>query len=486
MKITVYKKIMLGFGAIIAIVIISSAYTLFEFTTVSKGAENILTSNVQTLEMARQLQALVRDEIEFSEKYFILRDETYLSLFVKTSKQVDRKLNLLADKKLSDKVKSRVQVMQNAHRIFVAEILKTDNKEILQTDNRGIIRQKNRRSLFSSLNDLITENQSFIGQEVERIEVVTRRTIDFALVIISWTLCIALLAASFIAKTITRPIKTLIKGTEQIAIGNFDKIHVDSRDEISLLAHAINDMSTKIEGTNELRSQMMQQISHELKTPLQAIRSAHDVLKVSTPNKPSQERMFDVIDRGVDKIADFSQQYLDLTKIESGKMQYNMEETDLVALIESVVNETTIIARAEGIDIEFYFDAIPLCMMDKEKMLIVINNLITNAIKYTPENGEINVSVSPSGHGVQIKVQDSGIGISSDEIANVFTRFYQAGPVKKEHRNGSGLGLTIVKAYVEGHGGTVSVESHVDQGSIFSLELPVGADQSVRALESKC
>ena len=103
MKFTVYKKIMLGFGAIITIVIISSSYILFELNTVSNGAKNILNSNVQAQELARQLQTIIQDESEYAEKYFVSNDETYLSLCVETSKQVDLNLKILLDKQSSEK-----------------------------------------------------------------------------------------------------------------------------------------------------------------------------------------------------------------------------------------------------------------------------------------------------------------------------------------------------------------------------------------------
>lgn len=475
MKLTIYKKMMMGFGAIITIMIISSAYVLFELNTIANGAKIILGSNVKTQELARQLQTAIRDENGYAEKYMVSNDETYFSLFIETSKQVGYNLNLLLEKQFSHEDRSLIQSMQKIHGYLVAGMQDKDNKK--PSANQKKIRKKNMSILLDSLDILINKNQSSIGKEVTRIETITARSVQVALLLIIATLFAAITAALIITRTITRPISDLIKGSEQIAHGNFEKIIVSSHDEIALLADAVNDMSAKINDINELRTQMMQQISHELKTPLQAMLSAHDVLKASGTLKDSQLRMLDAMKRGIDKITNFSKQYLDLAKIESGVMQYNMELSDLLKIVEPVVDEAKLAAASKNITITLDSVAVSRVMIDTQKVSIIVSNLITNAIKYTREDGKIAVSIGPSDLGVQVKVQDSGIGINQDEIPNIFVRFYQASNIKKIESNGSGVGLAIVKAYTEGHGGKIYVESSLDRGSSFKVEFPIVDDQ---------
>jgi signal transduction histidine kinase len=219
----------------------------------------------------------------------------------------------------------------------------------------------------------------------------------------------------------------------------------------------------------------MQQISHELKTPLQAMQSAHDVLKISGSVNDRQMRMLDTIKRGIDKVTDFSTQYLDLAKIESGIMQYNMTLSDLFKIVKPVVDDAKLVAASKNITIELDSTETPKVEVDTEKVSIIVSNLISNAIKYTRENGKILVSISPSDLGVQVQVQDSGIGINPDELPNVFVRFYQASNIEKIESKGSGVGLAIVKAYAEGHGGKVHVESSLDRGSSFKVEFPISS-----------
>ncbi len=311
-----------------------------------------------------------------------------------------------------------------------------------------------------------------------RIESTITRSGKIALLLIAGTLFTAVTTALIIARTITRPIGQLIRGTEQIAKGNFEEILVSSHDEIALLASAVNDMSTKINETNELKAQMMQQISHELKTPLQAMQSAHDVLMVSGSAKETRLRMLAAIKRGIDKITDFSIQYLDLAKIETGAMQYKRTLSDIHKIVAPVVDEAKLVAASKNIQIELDVVAVPRVLVDMEKVSIIINNLISNAIKYTRKNGKINVSIGLSDLGVQVAIKDSGIGINPEELSSVFDRFYQASNIEKIENNGSGVGLAIVKAYTEGQGGKVLAESIPDQGSTFKVEFPIEDNQN--------
>jgi len=451
-RLTVYKKIMLGFGTIMTIMIISSAYVLFELNTVAKGAKHILTTNVLTQELARQLRDLIQDENGYAKKYLISKDTTYFSLSMETGKQINRHLKELLDKNFSTENHSLIANMLHSQNVILSEMQKR----------------------------LITRNHSLIGKEISRIEVITVRSVEVAFLLMAGTLFVAIIAALIITQTITRPIGELIKGTEQIAKGNFEKFNVSSNDEIVLLADAINDMSAKINSTNTLRTQTMQQISHELKNPLQAMQSAHDVLKASQAVREDKLNMLKLINTGIEKVANFSQQYLDLSKIESGAVQYDMELIDLFKIIEPIVDETKIVADAKKINIELNTVPVPNVMVDVDKISIIMSNLISNAVKYTPDHGLIKVNIKPCKLGVQLEILDSGIGIDKDEINDIFTRFYQARNIKKIKSSGSGVGLAIVRAYVKGHGGRINVESSPDQGSSFKVELPVNGDKPVK------
>ena len=475
MKMTIYKKMILGFSAIIIIMIIASTYILFELSGVSTSAKMTLTRNVNAVDLAKQLQDILHDETEDVQKYLISRDETYFSLFDSSSRRFNHNLDLLFHAQ-SDKIeRSLIRNMRRTHDSFLASIqevknLQTSKKKSGQVNvNADAVEALNR-----SLNHLIKINRGSIESAMSRMKTTTTRSTKIAALLIIGTVLTAVAAAFIITRTITRPIDDLIRGTQQIARGKFEPVQVSSNDEIALLVDAINDMSDKIKDINELRTHMIQQISHELQTPLQVMLSAHDILKNQCADQLNHEQlqMLDSIRRGINKLASFSRQYLDLAKIDSGMMKYHMEWTDLARIIEPIFEDARLIAEPKNITVEMSTLPVPKIRADSKKIAIIVSNLLSNAIKYTKNNGKVSVKIGPCSLGAQVEIQDSGIGIPEDELPKIFTKFYQAGNTGRIKSGGTGVGLALVKAFTEGHGGRVYAESTVGRGSTFRVELP--------------
>ncbi len=483
MKLTIYKKMMLGFSAIIVIMIIASTYILLKLNAVSNSAETTLTANVKAVDLAKQLQEILHEENVDAQKYLISHDETYFSLFIASSRRFDSYLDLLFHAQSDEAWRSIIKNMRQTHKTFVSRVQNLrnlqnskGNKEILERNN---LKADSVETLNRSLDHLININRGSIEDAMSRMKATTTRSAQIALLLIIGTVLVAISAAFIITRTITRPIDELIRGTQQIARGNFEQVQVSSNDEIALLVNAVNDMSNKIKDINELRTHMMQQISHELQTPLQVMLSGHDILKSQCSDllNAEQIQMLDSIRRGIIKLSSFSRQYLDLAKIDSGMMKYHMVWTDLLQIVEPLVKDAKLIAEPKNITIEMSSLPAPKVRVDSKKISIVVSNLLSNAIKYTRKNGEIRVNIGPCPLGAQVKIQDSGIGISQKELPKIFTKFYQAGNTGRIKSRGTGVGLALVKAFAEGHGGRVYVESTVDRGSTFTVELPVEPEE---------
>ncbi len=479
MRLTIYKKMMLGFGSIIIIMVLASIYMLAELNDVSNITKTVLTSNVQSVDLAKELQTMLYSEDAYAQKYLITRDDTYFSLFLETSQQVNLCLDSLLKTQSGEKERSIIKGMQHAHELFVASIKgNTDRKRYGPGSENEDTRPDSTGKLHKSLDHFISLKRLAIRNAVSGMEETTSRSAKIALLLISWTLLVAIVLAFVIARTITRPIGDLIRGTERIGRGRFDPVSVSSNDEISLLAHAINDMSLNIKKINDLRTQMMQQISHELQNPLQAILAAHDILKSSNGLDTRQTEMLDKIRNGVDELARFSRQYLDLAKAESGMMKYCMVRTDLLQIVKPVVEEMKLVAARKDITVELTAIDSPHVMVDADKIGVVVRNLLSNAIKYTRADGKIGVNIAPCDLGVRLEVSDTGIGIIPEELSQVFTRFYRASNAGIIKSRGTGVGLALVKAFTEGHGGRVYAESTVNRGSKFVVELPSAQEEA--------
>ncbi|MBI4546942.1 MAG: HAMP domain-containing histidine kinase [Ignavibacteriae bacterium] len=296
---------------------------------------------------------------------------------------------------------------------------------------------------------------------------------------------IALAVSLLFAQTITRPIRALKAGTEKVGEGNYETVPITTTDEVADLTQAFNLMSTKLKQLDEMRMQMMSEISHEMRTPLQVIKAGCYSISHSKDGPPLTQRQKDALGmmhQATNRINAFVNSFLDVAKMEAGLMKFNFEPTNLIELLNPLVQEAQLIAQTRQIHLDLKADEIPIIQLDRERMTQVVSNLLSNALKYTPDNGTIKVriakmldcnGVSNNNRGcVKIDVEDSGVGIPETDLNKLFKKFYQAKNVPLVNEKGSGLGLALVKHVAEAHGGQVSVKSQVGVGSTFSVLLP--------------
>jgi signal transduction histidine kinase len=233
-------------------------------------------------------------------------------------------------------------------------------------------------------------------------------------------------------------------------------------------------MSESLKQANAVRAEMMQHISHELRMPLQTMHAAYYLLTEEKAGHVTegQVRLLQSIRDNIDKIARFSNQFLDLSKIEAGMMEYELVPTDIPTVLAPIVDDAMVNAARKEIRMSLEMQPVPHVRANPERCGQVFTNLLSNAVKYTPKGGTICVEVLPCALGVRVSVKDSGVGISTEELPNVFKKFYRAKNVPRGSGGGTGIGLALVKALVEGMGGCITASSTVGVGSVFSIELP--------------
>jgi len=225
----------------------------------------------------------------------------------------------------------------------------------------------------------------------------------------------------------------------------------------------------------KIKSDFVSSVSHEFKTPLTSIKALTERLKEGKVKDPAKmKQYFSVISQDTDKLTRLVRNILDFSKIEEGKKEYEFVETDVAQLmiqqIESFRKDE--IQKGAKINIQIPED-IPLLNIDREAFSQALINLLNNALKFSPDRKEVYVNVKKDAENVIIEVKDKGIGISQDEIDKIFDKFYQGRNALRRSIKGTGLGLTLVKHTVEAHGGRISVESKIGQGSTFSLVFPI-------------
>lgn len=281
----------------------------------------------------------------------------------------------------------------------------------------------------------------------------------------------AVMAGAFLAKRIAAPIAKTTEIAKEISEGNYGirfEAKVGTRELIEL-TQSVNQMAAALEKQEAIRRRMTMDVAHELRTPIANVSSYLEaIIEGVWEAAPERlQRCYEELSRISELIADLEE----LGQIENENLKLQFRQVELLELadrvkdsFETALKEKQICCTVEG---EALF-----VLGDKKRLYQVVYNLLSNAVKYTPEGGTICVRIGKEAGMVKLTVRDSGIGISAQELPFVFERFFRADRSRNRRTGGSGIGLSIVKAIVLAHGGTVSVESEVGQGSTFTVVLP--------------
>lgn len=293
---------------------------------------------------------------------------------------------------------------------------------------------------------------------------------------------LAILLANFLGYTFAKPLKLLTDASEQIAKGNLDiEIKLKRKDEIGILSTTFNNMAKQIKELDSMKDSFVSSVSHELRSPLSAIDGYCDLLIDGVQKDYSKEQQLkglQIIKQATIRLTNFINNILDLAKIKANKLEIKKTKTDMQSLVVEIVSLFQPLAIQQHKIIDYVvMDKIPLIEIDAEKIKQVITNLVSNAMKFTKENGKIIIKIAPNslGYGdnyIEVLVQDDGIGIPKHQVDLVFEKFYQVQEGEFKRPKGTGLGLTIVFEMIKLHKGYVWAESDLGKGTTFKFVLP--------------
>ena len=245
------------------------------------------------------------------------------------------------------------------------------------------------------------------------------------------------------------------------------------------LFREIEDKSKQIAAANRHKSEFLANMSHELRTPLTAIIGFSEVLSdklFGELNEKQNDYIGDIVSSGRHLLS-LINDILDLSKVEAGRMELDVTRFDLPTAIENALILIRERATRHGIKVEHKIDErLGEVVGDERKFKQILLNLLSNAVKFTPEGGSIGVSAALTKEAVEVAVSDTGIGIAPENQETIFEEFRQVGTDASKKREGTGLGLTLTKKFVELHGGTIRVESTVGKGSTFTFTLPLNQE----------
>ena len=284
----------------------------------------------------------------------------------------------------------------------------------------------------------------------------------------------------FFARRLSRPLEGLVSAARAISAGDLEQsVPVDPAiSEISVLGQAFNQMAASLRQADQAKTAFISDVSHELRTPLTVIKGTIETLQDGMLDDHAARGPFlEAMSRETERLVRLVNDLLVLTRADAGALNLQLRPVDLEALARSRCDHFAGLAGSRQVSLTVAAqpgsDRLPCAQADPDRIVQVLDNLLDNAIRYSPTGGEVSVLLRQEGERIECEVRDAGPGIPAKHLPLVFERFYRAEPARDRARGGSGLGLAIVRSLVEAHGGEVAVYSVEGQGAAFTFRLPL-------------
>ena len=482
---TIYGKLLAAFLAIVVLLIAVGAVGLGVLSDANRRGEELVLLH-RKIAAYRQLQHDTTSQLYSVASSVSASDERSLDATLRQLNQfgydLDR-LQFLA----KDEVELLGQVQQDYQQFIqvvtrVIELIRagkvTEGRE-LQHSKAGPLADR----LERLTNELVNKAEAdMVGHAEATHDAFVRSrwtVIGFAI----GSIGLALILGYSISLSIIEPVRKIKERLGGIGTGDFSqRIDVPNRDELGVLAADMNRMSEELgrlygalDAANRHKSEFLASMSHELRTPLNAIIGFSEVLKdglIGELTAKQAEYMRDIHSSG-HHLLSLINDILDLSKIEAGRMELMVSSFNLPIALENAVTLVRERANRHGLKLELTIDErLGDFEADERKFKQILLNLLSNALKFTPEGGKISVNAMPDEEGVQVSVSDTGVGIAPQDHEAIFEEFRQVGSDYTKKREGTGLGLTLTRKFVEMHGGRIWVQAELGKGSIFTFTVP--------------
>lgn len=285
---------------------------------------------------------------------------------------------------------------------------------------------------------------------------------------------LAVIAGVMVSRKLAKPIKSITSTASQIRSGDLTaRTGIVGDDEIGQLGETFDDMATSLERDLKLEHRLTSDVAHELRTPLMAMLATVEAMQDGV--LPADEEHLETVASEVRRLSRLVSAMLQLSRIENGTTKFDPEKTDIVLLVRSVVEAQEQLFADRGLKLKFDVQngrREIFCEVDRDMIRQCVINLMSNALRYTPEDGYVVVAVSQEGRDAIVSVTDTGIGIAKEDLARVFSRFWRSDASRERESGGLGVGLALTKEIIDRHHGFIGVESELGKGTKFTLHFP--------------
>ena len=475
MQLTVFKRLTLGYLAIMLLIIFLGVYVTIKLNQLNRITRTVVSVDSAAIGLTENLLEAFFSQVGFEKKYLISRDQDFYQKFREIQEYFSKDLERLGS--LMDTSKKR-RLFGQARKTYRRYLSLVKEESSFMTNGQDYSKAEIVDDINRKLREIIQIARLDRDKKLQASSQISSRVLKITTVTAAMVIVMGILISFFNTRSINNPIRVLQEKTKEISDGKFEEVpNISSPPEIKELVDAFNLMCERLKELDKMKADFISHVSHELRTPLTSIKGASSMLLegifLSIPEK--QNKLLTIIEEECERLIESVNSILDLSCMEAKMMDYYFGECRLTPVIQETVLRFAPIALTSNIDLEVKLppDLSPV-KIDEQRIRQVIENLLGNALKFTSEGGRVIISAAPKRNGkayVEVAVSDTGCGIAKGDLKKIFDKFKRTDAGRKA-AGGSGLGLSIAKHIIAAHGGEIWVESEPGKGSTFFFTLP--------------
>lgn len=482
-RLSLFWRLVLGSLATVLIVAGVNIYALTQLRQLTTLNSELVSRHYPAIETSRRLIGSLTSQLRSEKKYFILRDDTLLRDFDREADHFDRRLAALRAQEDTEEGRRLLEQIGRQQRDYRAAVHDRARTGPARGSAAGTDYEQRRDALIGRIMDLLETYISLGDVRVGAVMAESRdRTAEAETVLqelLLASILLTLLLAAVGSYSILHPLRRVQEHIRLIGQGQFAaSLQTSVPRELRELVETVNWMGHKLKELDDLKAEFFSQISHELRAPLASLREGTQLMldQVAGPLTAQQREALLIMKDSSQRLIQQISTLLDLSKMEAGMLEYHIQPGDLKRLADGSVNKVRWLAESKRIPVLIHAPESRVWVpMDAARIEQVFDNLLSNALKFSPEEATVHVRIEPDAQagGIRVAVADQGPGIAPEDLPHIFNRFYQGRRQGAQTMAGSGVGLALAKKIVDAHQGRIWAESREGAGTTMYFVLPI-------------